>query len=374
MVPLIAPPRDTMTVDEVTALLRDSPDVEIGAGVELIDMNLDILDDSIATDLNGGTVQRDSYATLHGSAVLDIGRTLDWGSALVRPYATYDGVRFDLGAYFTSVGEGSSDDATLHGVQCHDILLALANRVGSSYSVAAGTAVLAKVEEILISQGFSQYAIDATRADAVTPAGRSWMLDDNTTWLTIVNDLLASVGYAGIWSDWRGRLRCEPYVAPRDRGAEWIYYGYGDRSQLARTKRITNDLFDRPNKWIAYRQNNIGGTAPVEGDGVYTLTNETIGPTSFEARGRWITAPLIMVDAVDQAALIAAAQTRREADMAVVEQIAVEVWHPMPVHWMFDRCTVLDPDYLGIREVVTTKWTLPLAPSSANMQLSWTVL
>lgn len=368
-------PRDAYTVDEITELIRDTPAREIGSGLELIGMDLEMEED-ITDWLAGGSVGRESYANLHGSASFDLLRPLDWGRSLVRPYYTIDGVRFDLGAYFTSVPSIDYTRSPItYVVEGYDILLRLANRVGSSYSLLAGDRILRAVESILLAQGFSRYVIDPQQTAATMPAARVWPIDDNTTWLTVVNDLLASVGYAGIWSDWYGRLRCEAYTSPRDRAAEWVYLGEGGTtaSQLSVQRVVNHDYFDTPNRWIGCRQNNIEGATPEEGDGVYTFTNQLDGPTSVEARGRVITGPLILIDAADQTALVTAVEQRVAADMSVPTTIELSLPLANPLHWHFDRCYVVDAA-LGMHEVLVTKWILPLAPATADQTMVWTVV
>lgn len=372
MQPPTEPPRSGYTTAQVTTVIQANAP-KIGSGLELIGMDLEVEED-LSDDLAGGSVGRESYANLHGSANLELVRSLDWGNSLVRPYYTMDGVRFDLGAYITSVPTAEvSQDPPTFDVEAYDILLRLDNRVGATYSVASGARILDEVELILLAQGFLRYVIDPARADTTMPSARVWPIDDNTTWLTVVNDLLASVGYQGIWSDWYGRLRCEPYTSPAERAAEWVYTGDGATSQLSVVRTITRDYFDTPNRWIAVRQNNIEGPTPEEGNGVFTYINELVGPTSVEARGRVITAPLIMVDAADQAALETAVFQRASADMSVPTTIELGLPVANPLHWHFDRCYVVD-SALGIHDVLVTRWVLPLAPSTADMTMSWTVL
>lgn len=368
-------PRSWITEAQVTALIRDDPAPEIDSGLELIDMNLEILE-VLTADLAGGSVTRDSYATIHGTANFELTRALDWGRAIVRPFAKIGDAAFYLGAYFTEVPswqEGT--DPIIYSVRGHDILSALHDRVGTAYAVAAGANILTEVQAILTRQGFKKYIIDSTRSDATMPSNRVWALDDQTTWLTIVNDLLASIGYQGIHSDWRGALRSGPYIPPSDRSPEWVYYGTGSSAQLPIARNVTRDLYDAPNRWIAVRQNNIEGSAPVEGNGVYTYVNELQGPTSVEARGgRVITAPLITVDAADQSALVAAVQARAAADMANPTRYELSLPSPgNPLHWHFDRVYAVDPA-MGLVDVLVTKWTYPLAPSTEDMEQTWMVL
>ena len=375
MQPPTMDPRAFFSLEQITYLIRDDPAPEIDSGLELIDMNLEIVE-VLTTEMVGGSVTRDSYASIHGTANFELARALDWGQAIVRPFAVINTAKFYLGAYFTEVPSWQDGtDPVIYSVQGHDILSGLNDRVGAAYAVAAGANILTEIETILTARGFKRFVLDQTRSDATMPSARVWALDDNTTWLLIVNDLLASIGYQGIWSDWRGALRSGPYIAPLDRSPEWVYYGTGDASQLPIARTGTRNLFDAPNRWIAVRRNNIEGAAPVEGDGVYTYVNQSLGPTSVEARGgRVITAPLISVDAADQSALIAAVQARAAADMSNPTKYELALPSPgNPLHWHFDRVYVVDPS-IGLADVLVTKWTYPLAPSTDAMAQTWTVL
>jgi hypothetical protein len=290
------PPTDTIrgaTTAQVIALLQDAPDIRQQAGLELVDLDLNCLED-LADDLWGGEISRDSYADLHGHAQFTLApwRELDWGAALVRPYLRLTGTtrtgvvsaRFNLGVYHPTIPDRVTGQQpwTVDGF---DMLLRLDDPVGDAYAIAAGDLYLTKVEEILRQRGFTQYVINQTAADKTAPTSRAWVFDDQTTWLTIVNDLLASVGYQAVWSDWDGRLRCDPYVLPQQRAAEWTYTDDVRTTMLGVQRTLTRDLTDAPNRWVFYRQNNIDDAPPVEGAGMYTVQNDSVGPTSINARG-----------------------------------------------------------------------------------------
>ena len=218
MQPPTAPPRDAMTVAAVEALIRDAPGLRIAAGCELLDMDLQVLAD-LTDSFAGGTVTRQSYANLHGSAELAIETALDWGTAIVRPYMLMSSAtttaRFNVGAYFTSTPTTElGAEPIVYEVQGYDILDVLNSSAGEVYAVEAGAGYLATVETILQDQGVTQYVIDQQAAGSTLPSARVWVMDENTTWLTIVNDLLGSIGYQGIWSDWDGKLRVQPYTSP----------------------------------------------------------------------------------------------------------------------------------------------------------------
>lgn len=365
--------RDGLTAAQVTAILSGGSDLHLSAGLELVDLSLAALED-ISTDLQEGTVSRNSYAKLHATAQLRITRELDWGAALLRPYMRLSSggltARWNLGVYHPSTPELSTEESPqTFAVDGYDILLRLRQPVGDSYAIAAGDAYLAVVEQILVGRGYQAYLIDQAAAGMVAPSARAWVFDDQTTWLTIVNDLLSSIGYQGIWSDWDGRVRCEPYVLPQLREVEWTYTDDPATTMLAPDRRRARDFFAAPNRWVVYRTGMTDGETPVEGAGIYTWVNDAVGDTSVQARGGLVITKVAGVDAADQSALVAQAQQIIQDDMDIPA-----VWSigssPHPGHWHFDRLFVDTAELLA--DVQCTAWTLPL--DGGDMTQEWRVI
>lgn len=371
----------SLTSAQIVTLLQDSPSIVLAGGLELVDIGLNVLDD-VSDDLTGGEVARDSYADLHGTASFKLTRPLDWGGGLVRPYLTVTGgtqtsgvlsARFNLGVYHPTVPEFSTlEDPPTYEVSGFDILLRLADPVGDAYAVAAGDSYLAKVEEILLSRGYTAYVINQYAAGTVAPTDRAWAFEDGLTWLTVVNDLLASIGYAGIWSDWDGRLRCEPYVLPQDRQVEWTYTDATETTMLGLGRQYVQDYTDAPNRWVVYRSNNVDDVPPVEGNGMVTIQNDAIGKASVEARGDRVITKVVGVDVADQGALIARANEIVQTDMDVPLVITTTLTGPNPLHWHFDRLFLDTAEFLG--DVQCTSWSLPLPPDQGEMALTLRVV
>lgn len=377
MQPLVTPERASLTSAQVIDLIQNTPAPIISAGAEIVDLSLNVLED-ISGDLAGGSVSRNSYADLHASASLQITRDLDWGADLIRPYYVMSNglisARFNLGVYHVNTPDRSLTALPItYDVTGYDMLLRLSKPVGDAYSIAAGDNYLAVVESILLARGYTQYVIDQSRAATVAPGPRAWVLDDTTTWLTIVNNLLASIGYQGIWADWDGRLRCEPYIVPQDRDIEWTYSTDPATTMLSNDRTISRDYFDAPNRWVFYRTNLADGTAPVEGDGIWTYQNDSIGDTSVEARGGLVITKTLGIDAADQAALMATGQITIAADMDIPEVHNVKSF-PNPLHWHFDKITLLDPSGSYVNDAQCTSWDLQLPPSLDDMQQNWTIV
>lgn len=369
------PPRSTFTQAQIEGLIRDSDALVVGNGCELIDQNLTVMD-NISADFDGGSVSRASYATLHGSASLAIARQLDWGRAIVRPYLTLsDGLitaRWNMGAYYTSTPIRSTRNIpVVYAVKGYDILHGLNTPVGESYVVSAGDAPLTTVGSILFERGFTNVLIDQTAAGSVLPAPRVWPIDATTTWLNIVNDLLAAIGYQGLWSDWDGRLRAQAYISPRDRLAEWRYDDGPLTSMMDPDRTYERDFFDAPNRWVFIRSNNVDGAAPVEGAGIYSYINEFRGDTSVQARDGRVITKVVFAEAADQLSLVRQAQSVIDADTNVKTVVKLST-SPNPMHWHFDRLTVADSAMGTVIEALSTQWTLPL--DGGNQSHEWTVI
>lgn len=375
MQPLVIPPRETLTSATVTRLLRDAPSVIIGMGCEFLDLDLSIIED-ITDDFVGGTIQRNSYNNIHATADLAVARELPFGWAILRPYMTVtDGVdeaKFRLGAFFTDTPERSLEESPVtYHMQCTDVLTALDDEVGDAYAVAAGVVYLTEIENILRSRGFSQFVIDPAAIALTLPTPRVWAFDQNMTWLVIVNDLLAAIGYQGIWSDWDGKLRIQQYISPTARANEWTY-DTGSLTSMLGTKRSTHrDFAKAPNRWVFVRQNNVDDKPLVEGDGIFIYNNIRDGDTSQEARRGRVITKKVQLDAADQASLEAAAQITIDADQSIPVKVSATT-QPNPLHWHFDIITIDDPAMGPLRRAQSTAWTLPL--DGSEMQHEWTIL
>ncbi len=377
MQPRIAPIRSDLTETQIEALIKTDTSITIGRGMELLDKNLTVVTD-ITDDLQACTVSHDNFATLHGHLTCTLARQLTWGRAIVRPFVTIDNgvqkARFNMGAYFTNTPANEEDRTpAMFSVEGYDILNGLNNLVGDSYAINIGDNYLVAVEAILQGQGFTQYAIDPSRASTVAVAPKAWPIDDQTTWLMIVNEILSMVGYRSIYSDWDGRLICESHNAPVDRASEWTYTRGQFDGQLVPGTKINHDYFAAPNRWVGIRQSTQDTTGTVtltEGNGIYTYLNETDGETSISARDQEITR-VIQIEAADQAALVAAVRAEVAKDKAIGTSIEAAT-SCNPLHWHMDVVTV-QTTTLGSVKVLSNTWSMDLM-NKGNMSHSWAVL
>lgn len=399
-------PRSAFTLAQVAYLIEAAPSLETSVGLELLDQtDLSVVED-ISDYLSGGSVARSSYANIHGSAQFLLSRPLDWGTSIVRPYYLITGpisslpvastvasssyldtyvdtytaftaaqatdgmstMRFNLGAYFLHTPDTDlSTSPPTYDVTGYDILSVLDDAIGDAYSIPAGVAYLDRVADILTARGVTQYVIDPDAGGKTLQSAKVYTMDNNVTWLAVVNDLLAAVGYQGVWSDWNGYLRCQAYTTPSDRAPEWVL-GVDDATNIiGQAVKRSHDFYDAPNRWVFYRANNTDSAAPVDGNGRYEFINVTVGETSQERRaGRTIT-KVVSVDAADQAGLVAAAQQTIDADMQIPTKFTFPI-SPFPLAWHFDKLTIADPRFGAVQDVLGSSWTLPFDGSDMSYE------
>lgn len=371
MQPRVTEIRETLTAAQVEALIKTDPAIVVGRGMELLDRHLNVLDD-LTPYLRDCTTSRDNLATLHGHASFTLATRLAWGKAVVRPYITISNglitARFNQGAYTTNTPQHVTDSMpTTYSVEGYDILNALNRLVADSYSVTPGQTYLDAIEAILTNQGYSQYVIDPVRINTVVTAPLSWPIDDQTTWLMIVNKLLHSIGYKKIYSDWHGRLVCEAMTDVVARAPEWVYDRGLYTGQMAPGQVITHDYFDTPNRWVGIQGNVTDtGVTLTEGDGIFTYDNLTNGETSQEARDQVIPR-VINVSAVDQAALVSAVMAQVAADSVVSTTMEAQT-SVNPLHWHQDVISV-DTLEFGTVKMQVGRWSMDL--KTGRMSHSW---
>lgn len=362
MQPKTAAPREDLTATQVEELLT-APALSVRAGLELWDADGTYVED-ISDDLQGGEVARDNYAAVHGSCRLQLQRDLSWGRDRVLPYMVLsDGTveaRFNLGMYvLTTPQEKRGEEPRTREVQGYDLLHLLQDGPGDTYIAEADgtTTYLEAVQAVVTASGVNAtLRLDGTAQDTVIPDDRVWVLTEQggASWLRIINDLLAEIGYLGLWCNHRGELRSAPYQQPSVRPVEWTFDTGNSGTDIMGQERVMNaDVWAAPNHWTFVRRNMTA--QPVDGAGIYL---PAVNATTAEdtALGR-IRRKVVFLDAADQAALVAQGDRIVAEDTAVTRTFEVQV-DPLPLAGHFDVVRLVD----GGRndKCLVSSWTLPL--------------
>lgn len=370
MQPRTAPPREHLTRDDLEQLITRAPVLSVEPGLELLTVDDELIED-ISDELIGGTVEHGNYRRIHGTVELELSTELDWPAQRVRPYITLsDGAtsaRFDLGVYLLSTPSATHGRMpAVFEVAGYDKLHALDTPLGASHALAAGTDVLAAVRQLIEGVGETEILLADEGDSPALPSARIWQLDEKTTTLAVVNELLGLIGYRALWCDWRGQYRSDSYVAPANRATEWHYSA--DGPQLATVEaewEETTDLHDVPNVWVFVRDDPAQG-APVEGDGVYTVTNQSDGPASIDARAGRVRRRIMRMDAASHDALVRRGDAVAARDRAIARHAGVST-SPNPLHWHADVVELnVDGD---LRRYLEQSWELPL--DGGRMRHEW---
>jgi hypothetical protein len=372
---LTAAPRADLSEDAVADLLNADA-LTVSAGLELLDLNDRVVED-LSNVLVDGTVKRENAGTVHGSCSLTIERELAWGRDRVRPFLTLsDGersARFNLGVYVLTTPEQKLDPLATWAVDGFDKMNLLQGAVGDTYTVAAGANVLGAVRAAIAAAGAgANVLLDPAAAAKTLASAMVWPLVETNaaTWLGIVNDLLAAVGYRGLWVDENGTYRSEPYVEPSARPIEWRFNVDDPRTTLvAEDRSVAQDVWNVPNVWRFVRRGL--DVAPVEGAGFYTVRNNSDGLSSIASVGREVWS-VVWLDAVDQAALVTQGVSQVNTDKAVTAVVTMKT-APLPIAGHYDVATLADAKLAPAPvKLQARSWELPL--SGADMSWSWEVV
>jgi hypothetical protein len=330
--------------------------------------------EDISDYLVAGEVRRDNYADVHGSVALQVQRKLNWGKDRVRPYMLVDdnngtSIRFNLGVYTLTTPETAQGEVPVtYDVQGYDLLYLLLNGPGDTYEVTAGTTYISAVQAVVTASGVgATVTLDGSGQSTTLPANMVWALPGEVTWLRIINDLLAAIGYIELYADYDGVLRSEPYVAPDSAGIEWtLDTNDASTNIVGEDRRLTEDVWAAPNWWRFVRNNMT--TQPSEGAGIYTVQNINDGPSSQDQLGRVVRKPVQYLDAADQASLVAQGDRIVQEDRQVERKVTLSI-DPLPCMWHRDVFLLADVGDAP-RKYIASRWTLSLVGEAAELVLA----
>ena len=281
-----------------------------------------------------------------------------------------DGVttaRFNLGVYvLTTPDTRRGENPATWEADGYDLLHLLQDGPGDTYVVTAGTTYLTAVQNVVTASGIgATLRLDGTGQSTAVPDARVWCLTEGgPSWLRIINDLLAEIGYRGIWANADGELRSEPYMAPASRAVEWtLDTGDAATNIVGEDRTESADVWKAPNWWRFVRKGMT--TKPTEGAGLYTVQNVNDGPTSQTSLGRTVR-KVVYLDAADQATLVAQGDQIVATDRQVTRTFDLSL-DPLPAMGHFDIFQLVDGG--TARKCVAHSWTLPLDGSPGNLGL-----
>ncbi len=227
---------------------------------------------------------------------------VDWNVTRIRPVRVVAGLpEMPLGAYvLTAAPESWSSTGRVFSVESHEKTTVLMQQgLAESFTAPAGVPVLQIVADILERCG-ETITVDASESRTLAnprvfhPGG-----EDAGSWLTVVNELLRSIGYGIMRTDPLGRFVVSPYVLPADRSP--LYTVLNDELGAAMVRELVDgeesiyspewsrdrDMWAVPNRVVALSEGH-GDSEPIV---AYWDNTDPGSPFSIPSRGRVITPP-----------------------------------------------------------------------------------
>lgn len=203
--------------------------------------------------LNKPSVKCDSDAevklSLSGEFVLNI-QDPNWLKARIKPYLIIGGKESSLGEYLISQADDCTDKKGVKFWQIKGMDLGRIpqrSRTEKRVLFQAGQRYTDIVQSILLELGISR--IIAIQSDATLKNDRTdWEI--GTSWIKIINSLLAEINYQSLWFDTEGNARIQPH---RQVDGTVIDHRYesGELSQIKPQVDISSDIYKAYNVFTA---------------------------------------------------------------------------------------------------------------------------
>lgn len=328
MQPLLGHPRESLDEAAVAEALALGRGAKIRHGHDVLDLS-DLLqpDEQLPVDADAGgsvtwsyrppdrvtgqstevaAVRRRATLVLAGDTTINLhARRIRLWSEVLLADGTW--ARFHSGV-FVATNPGIADDGIVvrRNLNLADKSYEWANTPIDEPIELDGTEVATEwvMDSLTAVWGEAAFSIPTSTATVGEP--RTFEAD--TSWLEVYSKVLESVAYDQLTADENGRPASRPLADLAGQGVE-VTYGAGD-GKVLRAGQVEPLLPTLPNviRFSARQGPSLGNT---EGDGLYTVTNQSTGPASVDVRGREVVLT-VQVDADDQATLGAIAEAEKQ--------------------------------------------------------------
>lgn len=278
--------------------------------MEVLSESLAIERDDISDNVIACRIEHGSQRNIHRIIDVDLDIDLDWGRQRVKPYLTVEGGGYTdtlpLGVFcLTAPTLSGGVRPPRYSVQGYDLMYLIDQPLASAVSYPVGQPILAGVRDLLNLRGIQSDHIANTRAEDVLTQTHAWGVEQGFTYLQVINDLLAMVGYRPLHMDRDGFPESGPHPPASQRDVMWRYDAGAPTTTVYMSGREhVDDYTDRPNRWVFWINQTDVDTPPEEGNGLYTVDNISDGPSSQTARGGLVITKAEGIEASTQSDLV----------------------------------------------------------------------
>lgn len=242
--------------------------------------------------VESGSVTLSATSRLRASGRLRLVETsqeIDWLRAHCRVYYEPQGLPgWPVGTFVMSAPTTSVDDhQRTREVELQSMLSYVDRDALDSVYAVAKSQLHPIVLCALARRSGARVVGDYTQFQRRTGVEGEYAYDAGTSMLTVVNDMLAAIGYAALRPDGWGTLHAAPYVRPAQRPTVFTF-SEGDRAIHSAAWTIDRDVFNVPSKVVCVGAGDSTG-APLVGVAENT---DPSSPYSTPRRGR----PIVHVE------------------------------------------------------------------------------
>ena len=252
--------------------------------------------------------------------------TVDWTRDEIEPVMILDGTAYPLGIYAAAQMDprDTATDASLT-VQAYDRCWRVqTTRTETPVYFTSGTSYITAIERLLTGAGIA--TVLATPSIAVLPEEREWEIA--TSYLNIVNELLAEINYKQLYFTAEGAAVLEPVSVPRAGAIRHKLTTRRPRPGEITDERFctiepglsrSTDMFQTPNVFIAVCANPLKGSVLV----ATAVNDNPQSPLSTVRRGRRICQKYMVNNIADQDELQAYAEKLRNDSLMRGETLTI---------------------------------------------------
>lgn len=314
---LTDPPRDSLTEQQVLDALAWTHSTDIRWHVDLLN-TVTLADTGITLDFTSGQVSwqwraqpnlgdAPTVAAVRRSANLTFRHVSGFNPLGVyyRPVVEMRGADGDWVPWYLGVFVATMPGYTYDGMSDHDgavvwrdLQLADISHVwqidesADPVVVASGTGIAQWVRDDIATR-FD--VTDTSRIAGTGTATIDYVFDVGTSWLELYSTLLSAIGNEPLYADQDGLPASAPLTDPAVQPAD-IKYEFGSTVVPAATIESVNPDLPNTIRFVARR----GPSLAEEGNGIRTVTNESVGPGSLQQRGGRTVLQVVDIDAQTQ--------------------------------------------------------------------------
>ena len=243
---------------------------------------------------------------------------VDWLTDQIRPELVIDGTPHPLGVYLPATVTPIEDEKTksVHVEAFDRCWLVRDNYTEGILHISAGSLYTTVIRQLLTLAGIAVMIVTPSEA-AIAEAREDW--DIGTSYLTIINDLLAEINYNPLWFDATGAAIVEPASVPTAENVEHTLDDNNVESLLLPEIRRTTDIYQAPNVFICVVSNADKNAAMV----ATAVNDNPQSPLSVTRRGRRIVQVKHLNNIASQEELQAYANRLRNESLFTGETITV---------------------------------------------------